>query len=65
MANTEMPGLDLVAAIHRLATKLEKCPMKQASRCVHPDLAAKVKVEVDKFGKCWLHTHLAGQHSPN
>lgn len=40
--------IDPVVAMHRVSIKLDLRPVKQAPKCMHPNLAAKVKTEVDK-----------------
>lgn len=47
----KMLGLDPAVAMHCLAIEAERCPMKKALRCMHPDLSAKVEVKVDKLVK--------------
>lgn len=44
-----MPRLDSTVATYRLAIEPEKCSVKQAPKHMHPNLAAKVKVERNKL----------------
>lgn len=46
---SEILGLDLAIAIHHLALLPDRRPVKQAPKCMHADLAAKVEAEVDKL----------------
>lgn len=59
-----MSGLDLAVAMHCLAVEPDRRPMKQAPKRIHPDLATKVEIEVDKlvspalFGKYNILLHI-------
>lgn len=46
---SEVPGVDPVVATHLLAIEPDKRPVKQAPRCMHSDLPAKVEPVVDKL----------------
>lgn len=43
-----MPALDPTIAMHRLPIEPDRLTVKQAPKCMHPDLAAKLEAEVDK-----------------
>lgn len=65
-------GPRLAIIMHRLSIQPKKSPMKEALRHMHPDIAAKVEVEVDKSEKAdfiWFcqHaiSHVADQRGPN
>lgn len=51
----KMPGFAPTVVMHRLAIEAERCPMKQVSRRMHPDLFAKLEIKVDKLVKSRLH----------
>ena len=44
----DMSSLDSVIVVHRLPLKLECPPVKQKLRRTHPDMAVKIKEEVQK-----------------
>ena len=44
----DMPGLDSEIVEHRLPLKPECSPVKQKLRRTHPDMAVKIKEEVQK-----------------
>ena len=44
----DMPGLDTNIVVHRLPLKPECPPVKQKLRRTHPDMALKIKEEVQK-----------------
>ena len=45
----EMPGLDPIVAVHRLAIKQEARPVKQAQCCFRPELLPQIEAEVNKL----------------
>ena len=52
-----MSGLDSEIVEHRLSLKPESPPVKQKLRRTHPDMALKIKEEVQKqFGSSFLVT---------
>ncbi|XP_028085335.1 uncharacterized protein LOC114286368 [Camellia sinensis] len=46
---SEMPGLNLEIAVHKLAIHPEKRPVKQPQRRTRPELTAQIEAEVDKL----------------
>lgn len=46
-----MPGLDPKVAVHKLAIRHGKRPVKQPQRRARPELAAQIEAEVDKLIK--------------
>ena len=44
----DMPGLDTDIVVHRLPLKPECPPVKQKLKRTHPDMALKIKEEVQK-----------------
>ena len=46
-----MPGLDPKIAVHRLATQIDRPPVKQPQRRTRPELATQIEIEVDKLIK--------------
>ena len=45
----EMPCLDPIVAVHRLAIKQGVGPIKQAQRCFRPKLLPQIEAEVNKL----------------
>ena len=45
----EMPGLDPMVAVHKLAVNKDTCPIKQGQRRYRPELLPKIEAEVDKL----------------